>query len=206
MSKIKLIIFGIITVMFIVLGLVIAIQNTELKSLKKDYSIAAANNAALLTQNDSNKNQVRSLQLTIEQLEYYNDSVLKKLNKAKQDLKIKDKNLKELQYLKTLTSKTDTVYFKDTIFVKDVCLDTTIQDKWAKTNLKLCYPNEVRVCSEFESEKTIVTHIRKETIDPPDKCWFVRMFQKKHKVLEVDIIENNPYITTKEYKHIEIIK
>ena len=92
MSKIKLIIFGIITVMFIVLGLVIAIQNTELKSLKKDYSIAAANNAALLTQNDSNKNQVRSLQLTIEQLEYYNDSVLKKLNKAKQDLKIKDKN------------------------------------------------------------------------------------------------------------------
>lgn len=203
--KIRLIIIAIVIVVLGVLSATIAIQSHRISNLTRDLSYANANEKALLLKNDSNKNQIRSLQLTVEQLDYFNDSILLKLQDAKRGLKVKDKDLKELQYLKTLTAKTDTVRLHDTIFVEDFCMDTTIQDEWHKTSLELCYPNTIIVSPEFTSEKTIVTHLKKETVNPPKKCWLARLFQKKHKVIIVDIKENNPYITTQEYRHVEII-
>ena len=205
-SKVKLIIIGIVAVILIVLCTTVAIQSSKISKLNRDLSYANANEKALLLKNDSNKNEIRSLQLTVAQLDYFNDSVLTKLNQAKKELKIKDKDLKELQYLKTLALKTDTIHVTDTIFVEDFCMDTTIQDRWHKTSLELCYPNKIIVTPEFTSEKTIVTHLKKETVNPPKKCWLARLFQKKHKVVVVDIKESNPYITTQEYQHVEIIK
>ena len=205
-SKVKLIIIGIVAVILIVLCTTVAIQSSKISRLNRDLSYANANEKALLLKNDSNKNEIRSLQLTGAQLDYFNDSVLTKLNQAKKELKIKDKDLKELQYLKTLALKTDTIHLTDTIFVEDFCMDTTIQDQWHKTSLELCYPNKIVVTPEFTSEKTIVTHLKKETVNPPKKCWLARLFQKKHKVVVVDIKESNPYITTQEYQHVEIIK
>lgn len=204
-SKIRLIIIGIVAVILIALGTTVAIQSSQISRLNRDLSYANANEKALLLKNDSNKNQIRSLQLTVDQLDYFNDSILQKLQAAKNELKVKDKDLKELQYLKTLAAKTDTVIITDTIFVENFCMDTTIQDEWHKTSLELCYPNTIIVSPEFTSEKTIVTHLKKETVDPPKKCWLARLFQKKHKVIIVDIKENNPYITTQEYRHVEII-
>lgn len=205
-SKIRLIIIGIVTVILIALGTTVAIQSSRISRLNRDLSYANANEKALLLKNDSNKNEIRSLQLTVEQLDYFNDSILVKLQDAKRELKIKDKDLKELQYLKTIASKTDTVRLHDTIFVEDFCMDTIINDEWHKTSLELCYPNTIIVTPEFTSEKTIVTHLKKETVNPPKKCWLARLFQKKHKVIVVDIKEHNPYITTQEYRHIEIVK
>lgn len=206
MTKIRLIIFSIVAVILIALGTTVAIQSSKISRLNRDLSYANANEKALLLKNDSNKNQIRSLQLTVDQLDYFNDSILEKLSVAKAELKVKDKDLKELQYLKTLAAKTDTVVITDTIFVEDFCMDTTIQDEWHKTSLELCYPNTIIVSPEFTSEKTIVTHLKKETVNPPKKCAIARWFQKKHKVVVVDIKENNPYITTQEYRHVEIIK
>lgn len=206
MTKIRLIIIAIVTVVLIALGTTIAIQSSRISALTRDLSYANANEKALLLKNDSNKNQIRSLQLTVEQLDYFNDSILLKLQDAKRELKIKDKDLKELQYLKTIASKADTVRVFDTIFVDNFCMDTTIQDDWHKTSLELCYPNTIIVTPEFTSEKTIVTYLKKETVNPPKKCWLARLFQKKHKVIIVDIKESNPYITTQEYRHVEIIK
>lgn len=68
------------------------------------------------------------------------------------------------------------------------------------------YPNKIFVAPEFISDKSIITYLSKETIKPPKKCKFLRAFQRKHKVIVVEIKENNPYIKTKEQKHIEIIK
>ena len=204
-SKIRLIIIGIVAVILIALGTTVAIQSSQISRLNRDLSYANANEKALLLKNDSNKNQIRSLQLTVDQLDYFNDSILQKLQAAKNELKVKDKDLKELQYLKTLAAKTDTIIIKDTIFAEDFCMDTMVQDEWHKTSLELCYPNTIIVSPEFTSEKTIVTHLKKETVDPPKKCWLARLFQKKHKVIIVDIKENNPYITTQEYRHVEII-
>jgi hypothetical protein len=205
-KKIKWIAIGIVTVILIALGIIVAIQNAKINSLTEDLLNSKTNEKALLLLNDSNKNEVRSLKLTVEQLEYFNDSILIKLNNARKELKIKNESIQELQYLKTLVSKKDTVILKDTIFVEAVNVDTTIQDKWHKTNLQLKYPNEIIVTPEFVSEKAIITSIKKETVNPPKKCKFARWFQKKHKVLVVDIQEKNPYVTTQEYKHIEIIK
>ena len=92
------------------------------------------------------------------------------------------------------------------IFVEKTNLDTTMRDEWYQLNLQLQYPNKITVSPTFVSEKSIVTHIKKETIKPPKKCKFARWFQRKHKVVVVDIKENNPYITTEDYQHIEIIK
>jgi hypothetical protein len=205
-KKIKWIAIGIVTVILIALGIIVTIQNAKINSLTEDLLNSKTNEKALLLLNDSNKNEVRSLKLTVEQLEYFNDSIIIKLNNARKELKIKNESIQELQYLKTLVSKKDTVILKDTIFVEAVNVDTTIQDKWHETNLQLKYPNEIVVTPKFVSEKAIITSIKKETVNPPKKCKFARWFQKKHKVLVVDIQEKNPYVTTQEYKHIEIIK
>ena len=194
--------------MVVIIGLVttIAILGNKLSNLENRYSVSSANEKALLLINDSNRNEIRSLQLTIDQLDYFNDSVLDKLKETQFKLKIKDKNLKELQYLKTITAKTDTIIITDTIFVEGTCVDTVIGDEWVKTNLEMCYPNQIILTPEVKSEKVIIAHLKKETVNPPKKCWLARLFQKKHKVVIVEIEEKNPYMTTKEYRHVEIIK
>lgn len=206
MNKIKLIIFGIVAVIFIALGITVTIQNKKISRLTEDLSYAHANEKALFLRNDSNENKIRSLQFTVEQLDYFNDSIIIELNKARKELKIKDKDLQSLYYLKTLTTKKDTITLTDTVFVENTSIDTIIQDAWHKTRLTLDYPNTVTVTPEFTSDKTIVTYLSKETVKPPKKCKFLRAFQKKHKVIVVQVIENNPYIKTKEQKHIEILK
>ena len=47
---------------------------------------------------------------------------------------------------------------------------------------------------------------KKETINPPKKCWLLRLFQKKHTILEVNVIEKNPYSENKQQRFIEIIE
>lgn len=206
MSKIKLIFICIVTVILLSLGVTVAIQNKKISNLTEDLSYANSNQKALLLKNDSNKNKIRSLQFTVEQLDYFNDSIITELNKVRKELKVKDKDLKELYYLKTIASKKDTIVLTDTVFVENTKVDTTIQDQWHKTRLTLDYPNKITVTPEFISDKTIIAYLSKETIKPPKKCKFLRAFQKKHKVVVVHIKENNPYIKTKEHKHIEIVK
>ena len=205
-SNIRLIIAGIVMVVIIGLVTTIAILGKKLSNLENRYSISSANEKALLLINDSNRNEIRSLQLTVDQLDYFNDSILDKLKDTQSKLKIKDKNLKELQYLKTITAKTDTVRLTDTIFVEGTCVDTVVGDEWVKTNLEMCYPNQIVLTPEVKSEKVIIAHLKRETVNPPKKCWLARLFQKKHKVVVVEIEEKNPYMTTKEYRHVEIVK
>ena len=205
-SEIRLIIAGIVMVVIIGLVATIAILGNKLSNLENRYSISSANEKALLLINDSNRNEIRSLQLTVDQLDYFNDSILDKLKDTQSKLKIKDKNLRELQYLKTITTKTDTVRLTDTIFIEGACVDTVVGDEWVKTNLEMCYPNQIVLTPEITSEKIIVAHLKKETVCPPKKCWLARLFQKKHKVVVVEIEEKNPYMTTKEYRHVEIVK
>lgn len=206
MNKIKLILICIVTVVLLALGITVAIQSKKISNLNESLSNSINNEKALLLKNDNNENEIRSLKLSVEQLDYFNDSIIEKLNQARKELKVKDADLRELQYLKTLATKIDTVFIPDTIFVEKTNIDTTLGDGWYQMNLQLQYPNKITVQPTFVSEKNIITHIKKETIKPPKKCKFARWFQRKHKVVVVDIKENNPYITTQEYQHIEIIQ
>ena len=128
------------------------------------------------------------------------------MKEVKRELNIKDKDLKSLQYISSVATKVDTIVMRDTIFKENYRIDTVISNDWYRLKLGLYYPNEVIVNPTFKSEKYIVLSYRKETIDPPKKCWLLRLFQKKHKVVEVNIVEKNPYINNENSKFIEIVK
>lgn len=179
---------------------------TKYRSIQNELLTTKSNEKALLLDNANLGNKNRELQLTTEQLEYFNDSILNKLKEVKRELNIKDKDLKSLQYISSVATKVDTIVMRDTIFKENYRIDTVISNDWYRLKLGLYYPNEIIVNPTFKSEKYIVLSYRKETIDPPKKCWLLRLFQKKHKVVEVNIVEKNPYINNENSKFIEIVK
>lgn len=185
----------------------ITFQSSRIDSLKEDLSISKANEKALFADNDSLNSRGRTLQLTVEQLNYINDSIIVKMNEVRKELKIKDKNIKELEYQLSEAKKTDTLIFRDTLFRNpELKIDTTLRDKWYSLNIKLEYPSTVITSPKFISEKYVIQSLKKETINPPKKCWIGRLFQKKHTILETEIIEKSPYIINKQSKYIKIIK
>lgn len=195
-------------VLFIVslLGIGIYIWN-ERQDLKKEVCTLRNNQKAFIAENSSLKNESRAFKFTIEQLNYYNDSILQKMNDVRKELKIKDKNIKQLQYLLSVSTKKDTVLFTDTVFRdKSLALDTIIGDKWYNIRLGLKYPNLIYTEPTFTSEKYIIVNKKKETVNPPKKFFLFRWFQKKHWVMEVHIKEKNPYIKETNNKFVEIIE
>lgn len=188
------------------LGIGIYIWN-ERQDLKKEVCTLRNNQKAFIAENSSLKNESRAFKFTIEQLNYYNDSILQKMDDVRKELKIKDRNLKQLQYLKSISTRKDTVLFTDTIFKdRNLVLDTLIGDKWYNIRLGLKYPNLIITHPTFVSEKYIIVNKKKETINPPKKFFLFRWFQKKHWVMEVHIKEKNPYIKETNNKFVEIIE
>ena len=176
------------------------------QDLKDEISVSMSNQKAFIAENSSLKEENRVFKFTVEQLNYYNDSILQKMNNIRKELKIKDKNLKQLQYLLSVSTKKDTVLFTDTIFRdKSLALDTIIGDKWYNIRLGLKYPNLIYTEPTFTSEKYIIVNKKKETVNPPKKFFLFRWFQRKHWVMEVHIKEKNPYIKEIDNKFVEII-
>lgn len=207
LSNIRTYILGAIIILIGSLITSTIILYSDNKELKNNLSIAISNEKAFINENTGLKDQNRAFQFTIEQLEYFNDSLMIKMNNVRKELKIKDGKLKQMQYLLAQSSKKDTIFYRDTIF-KDatINMDTILGDKWYKLQLGLRYPNTIIVNPEFTTETNIVWSVDKETIKPPHKCWLIRLFQKKHNVLKVDVIENNPYSTVRKSRFIEVIK
>ena len=177
------------------------------QDLREEISVSMSNQKAFIAENSSLKEENRVFKFTVEQLNYYNDSILQKMNDVRKELKIKDDNLKQMQYLLSEATKKDTIVFRDTLFREPTLdIDTLIGDKWYQMRLGLKYPSTITTSPKFISEKYIMMDYRKETINPPKKCWLLRLFQKKHTILEVNVIEKNPYIENKNSKFIEVIK
>ena len=193
--------------LILILGVTTYIQYNNVKELQTELSVSRANEKAFLAENSGLKDENLAFKFTIDQLNYFNDSLIIKMNEVRRELNIKDKDLKQMQYLLSTARKTDTLRIKDTIFVdKNLQIDTLVGDKWYNLRLGLQYPNIISTTPTFVSEKYIVVGSRKETINPPKKCAIARWFQKKHKVVEVEIVEKNPYIENKQQRFIEIIE
>lgn len=176
------------------------------QDLKERISVSMSNQKAFIAENSSLKNESRAFKFTIEQLNYYNDSILQKMNEVRKELSIKDKNLKQMQYLLSEATKKDTIVFRDTLFREpSLNIDTLIGDKWYNIRLGLKYPNLITTNPTFISEKYIIVNKKKETINPPKKFFLFRWFQRKHWVMEVNIKEKNPYIKEIDNKFVEII-
>lgn len=193
------------TILITFLSIFILYQENQ--RLKEDLKYTMVNMKAYDMENSELKNQNITYQLTIDQLNYLNDSLLIKMNSVRKELHIKDKEIQRLEYLNSIISRTDTLYIRDTIFKEpNFKLDTLIGDNWYSLNLNMQYPNKVSTTPTFNSELYIITSLKKETIYPPKKCFIGRWFQRKHKVVEVKVVEKNPYINNKEQKFVEIIK
>ena len=177
----------------------------KLKSVELDRDRYISNYEASLFERDSITTNNRILSFTVKELRSFNDSITNELLNTSKKLKIKDKELKSLYYIKSQSLRTDTITVKDTIFVKNFSIDTTITDRWYNLNLALKYPNTIIVSPNFISEKHIIVHSKK-ILRKPSKWFFIRWFQKRDVVIEVEIQEQNPYIHEVKNKFIEVLK
>ena len=202
----KYIIIGVVTLVSL-LAISTYILYTNNQKLKEEISISMSNQKAFIAENSSLKEENRVFKFTIEQLNYYNDSILQKMNEVRKELKIKDRDLKQMQYLLSEAQKKDTIVLRDTLFREPTLkIDTLLGDRWYQMKLGLRYPSTIITEPKFVSEKYVIVDYKEETINPPKKCAIARWFQKKHKVIEVEVVEKNPYIENKQQRFIEIVK
>lgn len=181
----------------------------QLKEAGEKWKVAEANVKAYSEELSVRGNKNTALQLTVDQLRYFNDSVLQALDETRKELKIKDKNLKALQAVKSGFTRADTITITqtDTLFKEpSLNIDTLIGDEWYSLKLGLKYPSMIAVKPYFKSEKHIIVSSKKETINPPKKFFLFRWFQKKMTVVHIDVVEKNPYVEDETSKYVEIIK
>ena len=197
----------IIIEIIIVIGVIVAIValSARINYLNQELDLATNNVKAYASENSKLKNRNLVFELTLEQMEYYNDSLLHQMKKVANDNGIKDKQIRSLQYQLEHFYKRDTLIIRDTIF-KDPTfhLDTCIQDKWSKTQLSLKYPGNIGIKNTYYNNKYIIVDSHKEPIK--ERKWFLpRWFTRKHIVAEITVVDENPYVSTPKQRFVQII-
>ena len=168
---------------------------------------------ALSNENNKNAKSSKLYEFKLSQLKYINDSLMNAMDSVRKSLNIKDKNTKGLGYVKS------TILIHDTVLVNrirdgdnSISIDTTINKKWYQIQLDYrgskC--NECKdtliVSPKVTSEKYVVISTQKEYVDTPKKFWIQRIFQKKDEVIDVKVVETNPYIYSNENRFVKVIK
>ena len=100
---------------------------------------------------------------------YLQDSITIKLLSTMDSLKIKESKIKSLQYYLEHFTKRDTVIFKDTIFIPELNIDTTLKYPYYNLFLHLEYPNIIIAEPSIFNEKEIFVANERVTIKPPKK-------------------------------------
>lgn len=176
------------------------------RTLTAKYETSIENIKAYDSQLSGLNNSNKVFKLTIDQLNYFKDSILIKMNEVRKELGIKDSKIKQMQYKLSHIEKTDSLTLPDTIFVNSFKLDTIMGDEWANNHIIMSYPNKIKITPRFKLESFLFVSSNKETIKPPKKFFLFRWFQKRHTVLNITVKENNPYVETDEQKFVEIIR
>lgn len=198
----KKIILRILSYTLLVLAIIFMTNKIRNLNIALDNSIN--NEKAYAAENSWLKESNRVFKLSIEQLEF-SDSLMLKMKKVANENKVKDNKIKALQYQLEHFSKKDTIVIRDTIFREpEFVLDTCIVDKWNRSCLHLSYPGTIALSNEYNNEKYITLSSHKEPIKP--RKWFLpRWFTRKHTIIEVIVVDQNPYVTTPKQRYIEII-
>lgn len=169
------------------------------QSTKQQLSHAETNNAAYQQRLENAQNNLIQYEFTINQLNRFNDSVSNKLKESIKKSGVKEKKIQQLQYMLAHYENADTIKLYDTIFCEpEFKLDTTIGDKWMYTDVHLEYPSTIALQQKVITERTVIIHAEKETVNPTSKCFLFRWFQKKRTVVRVIIGEMNPHLTYEE--------
>ena len=203
MNKLVYILLGVL----ILTGISMYWLYNRYQKLTTEYSISIENIKAYDAELSGLRGDTKVYKLTIEQLNYFNDSIIKKMKVVQKELGIKDKRLQQLQYEASHAQRADTIILKDTLFRDpQLKLDTIVGDKWFRTNLHLEFPSTIALKPEIELERYTFISGKRETVNPPKKFFLFRWFQKKHTVVEVNVREMNPYVKDKTQRFIQIIE
>lgn len=196
-----------IIILILILVGAVAYLSYQNRQLTTKYETSIKNVKAYDAQLSGLEGDNRVLKLTVEQLNYFNDSIIKKMKVVQKELGIKDKRLQQLQYEASHAQRHDTIVLRDTLFRDpQLKLDTIVGDKWFKTNLHLEFPSTIALKPEIELERYTFINGKRETVNPPKKFFLFRWFQKKMTVVTVTVKEKNPYVKNKESRYVEIIK
>ena len=196
-----------VLILFAFMAVYISVQSKRIKDYKSQLNISESNVKALVSLNDSLKLNTYVLSLNIDELNSSKDSLIMRVNELRKENNIKDKAIKALEYQVSHASKTDTIVFRDTLFRDpEMRIDTSLTDEWYRLKIHLEYPSKIVVSPSFKSERTVMMSLKRETVKPEKRCWFLRLFQKRHDVMVVDVKEENPYINIEEQRYIKIIE
>ena len=177
----------------------------ENNKLKEDIKVYDNNFKALNLENSELKNEVIAYKFDVEQLEFINDSIITDLNNTRKELGIKDRQLKQMQNIKTEIITKDSIFVRDTIFRNDfVKLDTLLGNKWYTVKLGLEYPDKIKIHANYKTDMSVYAYTSKEILGIKKKCAIGRWFQKKHKIIRVEIKDRNPHAVIKESKFVII--
>lgn len=207
--KIEKILITLVIALSILLCISIYIDRCRIAQNKSNE----ANLKAYIALNDTLKTTNRMFEFKASQLNYLNDSLVNQMNTIRKNIGVKDKNLKGLGYIKS------TVRIHDTVLVnrirdgdKTLSIDTVINKKWYQIEIDYkgsrcseCKDTLI-VSPKVSSEKYVVISTSKEYVDAPKKWWLQRIFQKKEEVVDVKVVETNPYIYSDHERFIKVIK
>ena len=207
--KIEKILITLVIALSILLCISIYIDRCRIAQNKSNE----ANLKAYIALNDTLRSTNRMFEFKTSQLNYINDSLVNQMNTIRKSIGVKDRNLKGLGYIKS------TVRIHDTVLVnrirdgdKTLSIDTVINKKWYQIEIdyKGSRCNECKdtlvVSPKISSEKYVVISTSKEYVDAPKKWWLQRIFQKKEEVVDVKVVETNPYIYSDHERFIKVIK
>ena len=109
------------------------------------------------------------------------------------------------EVIKDEYNKKDSIIIRDTIFKESSFkLDTMIGDEWGKTRLQLEHPNTIVVGHSYTNKKHIIFASYKEPVK--ERTWFLpRWFTRKRIYVEATVIDENPYVETKETRFVECL-
>ena len=207
--KIEKILITLVIALSILLCISIYIDRCRIAQNKSNE----ANLKAYIALNDTLMSTNRMFEFKASQLNYLNDSLVNQMNTIRKNMGVKDKNLKGLGYIKS------TVRIHDTVLVnrirdgdKTLSIDTVINKKWYQIEIDYkgsrcseCKDTLI-VSPKVSSEKYVVISTSKEYVDAPKKWWLQRIFQKKEEVVDVKVVETNPYIYSDHERFIKVIK
>lgn len=182
----------------------IFVQHNQLQ--KKDTEINRITSNVRTYQDivSNNQNNNRTLQLTIEELNHSNDSLLLQLKQTQKELKIKDKNLTDASVINT--------EIKDSV-------KTVIKEKLIDFNEELKLNDLTTIIvSRKDSILTAKIDIKNQQIifveDKKEykrfyKNWLLRFFHfdfKKVRIKNYQIVNSNPLIKVTDTRIIELLK
>ncbi len=219
----KNIIVKVLIILLVIASVAIALLVKQKQILNKKVSDQAINlkalDLAVLTLKGKSGELYTSSMLqntTIAELTASKDSISTKVLKLTYDNNIKQKDLETYGFL-TTKLQLDTVFVPYTV-TKYVNTDRSHdQLKLMDTTYDLSFrPHIIETISfkhdsisrhlEVYNMSTFIGHMKKETIEPRKKFFLTRLFQKKQKVVYIDVINSNPFLKSTNQKFVVINK